>query len=633
MPHKPGTGAIFGIVSEDGVAKSASPVYLLDMRRDKGVGEMRLLSKTLTRSDGGFTFAGLDTAYLDYAVTASDEDGAEPKNALIYDRVQPVPAHMGAGGLGMWYMHVMRDGAIAGFFSSPAQQEIASSDYVQVFGIHSRTHQEQAEALGAPTLAPFATPIPEYPNMNFVHLNTGFGLLCPGQMVQDTTDTDASIELLLDMDSIAAQTADCHMVYVQGSNYGSIQYSVSTLTAPSSAPASQAKLRLSITPAKLLSVKIAAEWLSAGTEIASFSLAALSGWKHIVVTFKSAESVNCYVDGVLFATASTTSNGASNALLEGAGHSMLLLSDLVDPDGTSNNRSYNIALAVAYNKTLKADEALNHYKALFDNDLIAPITGYARDILKDTPHQYWGMHDWVAADHEYFASTIGFFDDATGIEETRKRLNPSNITTGAMALIPSPITGRSAMSWVSPNNGDFRTTKSYIGWPFKNQGTFSCWVKFSNATPTAEETLVKCYFPDDETNTYFSVRRNTSGKLLVEVHEGTTQQTYTMTGYTPPANIWLYLAVVLSDKREVAPKVKLYAGDEAVAPALMQEANAATTQLYTAQYDSRLLIGSTEITTLAGGPDFAGSMCEIAMFPLALTLERIHEHWAAKDIV
>jgi len=62
-----------------------------------GVGEMKLLSMRLTAADGGFEFAGLDPEYDGYMLTATDEDGVTPKNALIQDRIQPIPAHVGAG--------------------------------------------------------------------------------------------------------------------------------------------------------------------------------------------------------------------------------------------------------------------------------------------------------------------------------------------------------------------------------------------------------------------------------------------------------------------------------------------------------------------------------------------------------
>ena len=87
MPHRPGVGAIFGVVSENGVAKPGAPVYLLDMRRDMGLGNAVLLAKQFTKTDGGFVFNGLDPNYADYAVFTTDEDSSgetDPyKNALI----------------------------------------------------------------------------------------------------------------------------------------------------------------------------------------------------------------------------------------------------------------------------------------------------------------------------------------------------------------------------------------------------------------------------------------------------------------------------------------------------------------------------------------------------------------------
>ncbi|MFZ4537179.1 hypothetical protein [Propionivibrio sp.] len=100
MPHKPGIGAIFGIVAEDGVAKVDSPVRLYD--RTTG----QLVRAVTTNVDGGYVFSGLDETTSDYMVLAVDNDGANKKNALVYDYITPMPAAQGESFDGNWQVVV-----------------------------------------------------------------------------------------------------------------------------------------------------------------------------------------------------------------------------------------------------------------------------------------------------------------------------------------------------------------------------------------------------------------------------------------------------------------------------------------------------------------------------------------------
>ena len=106
MGHKAGIGAIFGIVTEEGVVKPDSPVVLLDRENKK------IVRRQNTDVNGGFTFNGLNEQEATYMVFATDEDGAEPKNALIQDRILPVPAYSGATLWANWEYVARRDGAM-----------------------------------------------------------------------------------------------------------------------------------------------------------------------------------------------------------------------------------------------------------------------------------------------------------------------------------------------------------------------------------------------------------------------------------------------------------------------------------------------------------------------------------------
>lgn len=77
-------GAIYGIVSEEGVVKVGNEVVLLDHAT------LSVIAKTVTDQYGGYMFNNLDPDKKDYMLFTVDNDGVEPKNALIKDYVQPV---------------------------------------------------------------------------------------------------------------------------------------------------------------------------------------------------------------------------------------------------------------------------------------------------------------------------------------------------------------------------------------------------------------------------------------------------------------------------------------------------------------------------------------------------------------
>lgn len=85
-------GTIHGIVSEEGTAKVDNEVVLLDHET------LSILARTRTDKFGGYMFNNLDPDKTDYMMYTVDNDGAQPKNALIKDYVQPVKGNNGAIG-------------------------------------------------------------------------------------------------------------------------------------------------------------------------------------------------------------------------------------------------------------------------------------------------------------------------------------------------------------------------------------------------------------------------------------------------------------------------------------------------------------------------------------------------------
>lgn len=103
-----GTGGIYGIVSEDGIALPSRPVCLLDQET------ATLLGRTLTDQSGGYVFNGLNVA-RSYIVLSIDPSGAPYKKALVYDRIKPINT-LGSGSMSNPFFNVKtRTKALLGY--------------------------------------------------------------------------------------------------------------------------------------------------------------------------------------------------------------------------------------------------------------------------------------------------------------------------------------------------------------------------------------------------------------------------------------------------------------------------------------------------------------------------------------
>lgn len=80
-----GAGGIYGIVTEDGEIKANYPVFLYERDTFNQIG------RAYSNEYGGYAFEGLDEN-RQYLVLAVDPTGPNERNALVYDRIQPIHA-------------------------------------------------------------------------------------------------------------------------------------------------------------------------------------------------------------------------------------------------------------------------------------------------------------------------------------------------------------------------------------------------------------------------------------------------------------------------------------------------------------------------------------------------------------
>ncbi|MCU4438727.1 hypothetical protein KTI07_04210 [Acinetobacter lwoffii] len=627
MPHLPGNGAIFGIVSENGVAKDNSPVYLLDMCRDSGVGKAKFISKQMTREDGGFSFTGLSTNYSDYSVMVSDEDGAEPKNALIQDRVQPVPVHLGAGQYADWYVRIARDGADSAIIPFPVEESIP-----RPYGfLTTRAHYSSPSPANPTELVD----IPELPGMAGIRLITQSRIQThSGHHLPVISGT--SLEFLIDLDSFAPTSLDLVIGTTPVSGYaGNTDRAMSTGVSYRDANRGNTAFRAKITKDKQLTfyvLRAAGDTaVTAGSAIGPFNLSALSGLQHIVIIYTPAVSVDVYVGGNLLQTISTTVSPVTDASGRCAG---------IEVSGSSSNGlgvNCVIGPIVSYSERLTASQVMQHYKSLFNNDLVPLQTGYAAELCKDMPCWYYRFNE---ADVSFgIRAELAKHNAVTGAAKDYRSMvvaDPTRVTY----LQSSPFPGQSA--YHTPSDVYFNGNVAALpGFPFNNQFTFTGWIYFDTETPGTTEAVLRFNSPysynrsegdrNPAVNGWFHFNRLADKKIQIRVQIGSTLVDRTF-NYTAPSKQWLNFWMVADLRTNGLEKATLFVGTENDAPVQVGEVALPNGTLFTINdYHVETSVPMATGFQAIVGQNTAGCFRDFAILPRATDLERIVEIWNSKD--
>lgn len=639
MSHKPGSGAIFGLVSEEGVAKVGSPVYLLDMQRDLGLGKGKILARQFTANDGGFVFNGLDPTYTDYAVIATDEDGVAPKNALIQDRIQPSPAHQGATLATNWWIAAHRHGAAGVISGWPL---MGTNEYPNIPGTNNGVQDYKQVINGDAAACQFLLTInPGAPNLPAwqISSDSALGVLCSVHDIsQGVTANEASLEWVLDFSSVEAGRP---CVALAGSKHLNSTPSGS-LIPPQAWHGSWLLLYLE---AGVLKLRVSGAEVNYGhtnlfntTQILSYDARALTGVHHIVTTFRHNGLCELFIDGVSVASVLTTNNIDAVIGARGSRLTLFLLVGGQNGDGSTDahptGARFKTGVAAAYLRALSSTEIQQHYKLLMTTSELPIASGFERAVLERQPRWYYRLNEATVDDVNPVwdaLSTHGLYGGYnTG--KLYKNLFLS-AATGATPLQSSPVMGGNAVLFngsaylVNKDAGVYQHISPYYA-------SFSAWVKFTDTTPTTVEKIAVQFFPknmDEVNGVMFSVRRNTSGKIEVLSRRGGTNYTDVFANYTPPANTWLLLFVRVDLSNPTTPTMELWVGTETVAPELKSSISVAAARLSN-PYDNPLFGDYRDIySRLEIGRNFRGALCEVALYPQKLTNDDMQALWEAKD--
>ena len=540
MPHKAGIGVIRGIVSEDGIP-SQKRVTLMDRTN------LRRLSTIVSGADGDYTFGGLDPETDDYMIFSLDDDkeaGGNYKDPIIFDRVRPVSAVIGARQMGEWFYLAQKQGLRASYVP------ILASPNSNPNSINS------GSGFGASNWFPVGanqidgrnmTVVPVIPNLSNVKLESSvaacYATSEPNYLSNYNTWSVVSLEWVIDLNDVsgnpglfhlpwnryyyspAIATSGSHKVSASSSFYGvngyigyipgrraiQIGYNNNSNDAEYilGSPFSQALNNISSYSSQILEYILPAELASTTLHIVA-----------VIVQGSSTVMSKIYVNGVKVAEKYLTASRPVSTSERMVHHLMLggslasgktLNTEVAFGDFTNAIQKTSLA-ALYYNKNFTDAEVLEHYNALFNPDRTPTIptdTGYMYEVKLRRPFIFFPLNESIAENGSLSVVEDGVAKWSLG------RVTISNTITNTETSI---VLGRTLLDF---NNGALANTAVSTAFAPASDGVSIAFVASPKiATPAKSETLFQhSNRAANDYNCYFAVSwgvyRNTLGKFQV----------------------------------------------------------------------------------------------------------------------
>lgn len=670
MPACENGGQIQGSVAEDGVLKANSPVRLYD--RTSG----RLVEKRLTEADGSFRFRDLDRDSADYMIIAMDEDGVAKKDALIYDRVQPINDTSGAAGWKLnWQTLVKGKESVAMFTPKLDLTDGYGCDYPTLGTSYNGTtskHSIAASTTGVSVnYVAGSGEFPGAPDMgylqaryctlnlpvmlgarqlgNFHHgakrgrfgsLGDNFptitfeGAVYFGSSTNDTVEWNFGRFNPTNSSGVSSSDAFSTAVFQY---YGGSSRSLKVLAETSIGTFA------STSGPGLSSNSYVSEVFS--HDVTSYSL----GWHHVVLVCSWAKgSVTLYIDGVLVtevAVAAMERFSPSECMIYGSNYAhegsngvysiprsvyvkraIAPVSGGVAPSSTTTSNYLGTTTVYAslgpfaiYEVELTAAEVNLHYRALFTATVPPLLTGYQKAVAELGPLRYWPMDGREG--EEYLTEAWG------------RRQNTSALWADGPVpeFIDGPIPGRKAMA-IKPG---CRYGSQYAGMSVNRiRVTFTAWVKWEAGKVLP---IFRQEGGQKHNSTYFATSNTlyitASGNLYHQERIGTTSTAQTVTGYTFPDGTWVFICVGINTS---TLRCELWVNGAFAAEAT---ASSGTTSNRDSDNISLRGTGAEQYVTLGSVDNLStgtyinagGAISDIAIFPQRLTVDQMAALYAARD--
>lgn len=619
MPHKPGIGAILGIVSEDGVAKQNYPIRLYD--RTSGA----LVAYQQSDVNGGFVFNGLNPETDDYQVVTQDETGPPYKNAMIKDRIQPIYAHQGAAYWANWRYLAMNQGALC-LFDGSAQDErfmpCGFSSSRPMLVADNETIMEAPFPVGAINTG--ATPgAPQAPmvelggNRLLIKPRTNGWAPSAAKTRMRQNPAECAFEFVADFATLSQNGAGAGAVdfYVylfpdvtngrsNGSNYFSCL------------------LFVRYDPAgKTLRV-----WYSNGgngqysknpvTELTAspyIDMSAYQGVHHVLVTISYAVLAEIFIDGVSKQSFDLT--GKNSVVGYGTAYHFCGIAVMDSGNTHWNPYAFNgahgkLGPLAFYPHALTATEASDLHGALMIGSTPL-LTGYSRDVFIDTPVFYARLNETTGTAVANFLRQEDIWNGYTAGNVAWSQ--PTPVAGG----IGAKFTGAEAIRF------DSEGSKTDNPWGY----TLEFWYQPANAAPAAMETL---YAITDtaENRVGPQLQRDTTG-VFVLTHAAVSAETITFaTLMNDTANV--HHVIVEIDKH--ALEARLYIDG------VLTETRTCSAIVLDLHEDDVLYSGQVHIGGIMSdlkvvSEGFSGVLSEVAQYNYALPEGRIEAHYTARNTV
>lgn len=602
MPHKPGIGAIFGIASEDGVAKVTSPVRLYD--RTNGA----LVSAQFTDDNGGFTFNGLNPDTSDYMVVATDEDGSPPKNAIIRDRIQPVAGYQGSVYWQNWQYLSSQLGSIARLTGV----QDAHGDFMVDYPSAPNMRWLGTQPLQQASITPGA---PHLPSLNM----SGGKVNVPARSSIASNSTkiypyqqnpgQAAFEIVADFEDKDFQC----VVSSFGTNADSVTSGQSSYSTYFMLKYVGATKQLTLYgPSSDYSNSLGYYVRLVGSAI---DMSANLGVHHLVVNIALGSSIDLYMDGALNTSISDAGNFSyfPNTYTD-TGNNYSFAGIFITGNGVNTFPAASGTNAILgpmsfYSGLLTAQNISDLYNALMVG-VTPKLTGYAKDVVADFPKLYFRLNDAAGT---YIKSSL----TASTVEVV------THYGSGAAFQQPTLIAGGMGIAF----SGNDCFYSAYNGGQSCSQYgyTLGMLVKPTNATPAAMETLF--WVGNSADTTYIRLDRMTDGSLQL-THQASGNEVLNFN--TALANFTTERFVdIVVDK--IAKTATLYLDG---APAQTIPTNTNILSLYIgyseALYQQRLRIGGFWTGSVVNN-GFTGRLSEVYLSPLVLSAARIASHYNARN--
>lgn len=609
MAHKVGNGAILGITSEDGVA-SQKRVVLMDRTN------MQVVKQTIADEYGAYLFNGLNPDSNDYIIFSVDDDGNPKKQSIIYDYVQPIPAHQGGFFWGNWYRIAMLKEPCVMFIGVTEKSE--PSEVVFPYGVGSGAAYVEGSIVeeDSPPLMDGAANIPST-------------VLIGGSVAKEMLNhynnlrnppgsTKVSGEIVFDPSSIVSDvTASLytkrHNYYTDSSNYASsfisIEYRPSTKTlylkrhnggVPSAAHGVSDQL-----------VTVVSYNLTDEQQIAPI---------HVVGSIEYGVSAELYVNGSLVGSSSLLgTNLHAGRHIDRQTNTFGFFGGLGYGSGSRiyNQRAdMSIGLFSFYADTITAGEVMDRYLAL-TQDVLPVVTGYMKSVVADYPLYFIRFDD---LDESAFA-TDALRSNAIMSESVLYKAVASKIKHDSSTPM---VAGGSGMTF---SGGSLRGLYFDTVPMSRKFITFEFIAQPSKVTLSTHQTVF-CHANNANT-TIFELRISATGFWELIWREGGAQKTVPLSTVIDLDNKHHYAFSV--DKLNLT--ATLYVDGEVaeiveVTPMLFDLSHESTSSL------SRFYIAGKANDTLdAVANPYMGYLSELAMYPALLSQDKIKAHYNARLVI